>query len=82
MIVGFKFQMIIYIIIVNFGDDFFIIIMFIFVGVYDFYLLVVGFGIMVVYMEQIVCEQCCFVVVGFGLDFEEGVMFVIRIFWQ
>lgn len=82
MIVGFKFQMIIYIIIVNFGDDFFIIIMFIFVGVYDFYLLAVGFGIMVVYMEQIVCEQRCFVVVGFGLDFEEGVMFVIRIFWQ
>lgn len=80
--VGFKFQLVIYVVVVDFGDDFFIIVMFVFVYVYDFYVLVVCFGIMVVYVEQIVGKQCGFVVVGVGVNFKECVLFIVWIFWQ
>lgn len=41
MVVGFKFQLIVNVVVVDFGDYFFKVVVFIFVGVEDFYLLVV-----------------------------------------
>ena len=82
MTARFKFQTTIHTITANFGDDLFITTMFTLAGAHDFYTPAAGFGVTAVHTEQIACEQRRFVAAGSGSDFEEGVTFVIRIFWQ
>lgn len=81
MTARFEFQTTIYTVTANFGDDLFITTMFTLAGAHDFYTPAAGFGVTAVHTEQIASEQRRFVAAGSGTNFEEGVTFVIRIFW-
>lgn len=82
MTTGFKFQPTIHTIAADFSNDLFITTMFTLTGAHDFHTPATGFRVAAVHAEQIASKQRGFIAAGSGAHFEEGVAFVIRIFWQ